>query len=273
MSHVPHESERIEQSAWAGLVTAVRPFEADRAGLSVRWLGHGSVSLSAAGADHLLLNRVIGFGPDPGGEAAAEVAAHYARQGIRRYMVQASPPDVAAAGEALARFGIVLYPRGWVKLARPSGPVEPVRSVVEVRALDRAPSAALAEIFCAAFAMPEVCAPLWTGAPMLPHWYGFLAYDGARPIGAAALYIEGDVAYLAGGATLPSHRGRGAQSALIARRLEVAFDLGCRVAYSETGVAMPGEANTSEHNLLRAGFVRTYVRENFVPQGVSFRGG
>jgi hypothetical protein len=51
------------------------------------------------------------------------------------------------------------------------------------------------------------------------------------------------------GATLASHRGRGAQSALLARRTEPAIRDGCTLVTTETGVPHPGEPGPSYANI------------------------
>ena len=77
----------------------------------------------------------------------------------------------------------------------------------------------------------------------------FLAFDGARAIGAGSISIEGDIAILSGTSVLPSARFRGTQLALIEARLEHARRAGCELATSST---LPG--TSSQRNLERAGF-------------------
>jgi GNAT superfamily N-acetyltransferase len=81
---------------------------------------------------------------------------------------------------------------------------------------------------------------------------GFLlardAADGS-PLGCASVTFRDGVATLGGMSTLPAHRRRGVQRALVAHRLELAVERGCDLAVSST---VP--ANASERNLVRAGF-------------------
>ena len=60
--------------------------------------------------------------------------------------------------------------------------------------------------------------------------------------------------YLASGGTSAAYRGRGGQSAIIAERVRIAREMGCDVCVSETVSAV----ETSENNLLRAGFARVF---------------
>ena len=57
----------------------------------------------------------------------------------------------------------------------------------------------------------------------------------SAPAGAGALYVHEGVGWLGFGATLPEFRGRGAQSAILAARIEDARRQGCREVTTETG--------------------------------------
>jgi GNAT superfamily N-acetyltransferase len=72
------------------------------------------------------------------------------------------------------------------------------------------------------------------------------------------------VAWLGWGGTLPSYRGRGAQSAMLAARIEAARHLGCRRLVVETGPDSAEKPNPSYRNVERAGFRVAYLRENWV---------
>ena len=81
-----------------------------------------------------------------------------------------------------------------------------------------------------------------------------LAWDGATPVGAAGIYVEGRAGYLTFGSVLPEHRGKGAQRALFAARIREAATLGCELLVTETGAREPGKAAFLYVNILRAGF-------------------
>lgn len=78
--------------------------------------------------------------------------------------------------------------------------------------------------------------------------------DGALAGGASLRTGEG-VALLCGAATLPQHRRRGVQSALLGTRLRVAAAAGCDVAVVTTA---PG--SKSQENVQRQGFALLYAR-------------
>ncbi len=75
------------------------------------------------------------------------------------------------------------------------------------------------------------------------------------PVATGVVYIIDGVAILAGASTIPTARKRGAQSALLAARLEYAANQGCDLAMM---CALPGSA--SQRNAQRNGFQVAYTR-------------
>ncbi|HMJ16195.1 MAG TPA: GNAT family N-acetyltransferase [Polyangiaceae bacterium] len=264
-----NESEELEQEAWKDAFAALEGVSRRRLGLSTERFGRALV-LGAPGVRHFMLNRVIGFGED-GALSASAISAHYAGMGVTDYMVHVSPGCERAAAAELCVAGLVPFHRPWLKLARRSGPLPESPGSIEVARVDSASAETFAMIIARNFELPRATAELWMALTARSRWYCFLARDAGRAIAAASLFVDGDVGYLQAAATSAECRGRGAQSALIAHRLRLAFSLGCRTLYTETGVAIPGEPNPSERNLLRFGFKPLAVRQNFVPASVKQR--
>ncbi len=90
----------------------------------------------------------------------------------------------------------------------------------------------------------------------------FLAELDGRPIAGGSLSIHDGVALLAGASTIPEWRRRGAQQALLARRLEYAARAGCALAMI---CAEPGSA--SQRNAERHGFRIAYTRTKWCLAG------
>lgn len=88
-----------------------------------------------------------------------------------------------------------------------------------------------------------------------PSFERFLARRGGEIAGGASLRISDGVAQLCGAATLPAHRRRGVQSALLRHRLALAAARGCDMAVVTT---QPG--SKSQENVQRSGFSLLYVR-------------
>lgn len=89
----------------------------------------------------------------------------------------------------------------------------------------------------------------------IPDVVRYLARLDGRPVGEAAMRVDGTIAQLAGAGTLPAYRGRGVQKALLARRLNDAAEAGCRLA-----VVVTAPGTRSQENAMRRGFALLYTR-------------
>jgi hypothetical protein len=88
-----------------------------------------------------------------------------------------------------------------------------------------------------------------------PDFRLYLARVDGQPAGVASLYVRDGIGYLSGTSTLASLRGRGAQSAMIARRTREAAHLGCELVAAQ---AVFG--SVSQRNLERAGLRLAYQK-------------
>lgn len=84
-------------------------------------------------------------------------------------------------------------------------------------------------------------------------WTLYLATGGELPVGIGVLFETGDAAYLADAATIPQFRGRGVQSALIARRVADASQSSPRLVFSRAEFG-----SVSQRNLERGGLQSQY---------------
>jgi GNAT superfamily N-acetyltransferase len=87
----------------------------------------------------------------------------------------------------------------------------------------------------------------------------YLARRGEIPAGGGIMRVDRGVAQFGGASTLPAHRRRGVQTALIAVRLAEAAHRGCDIAVVTT---QPG--SRSQQNVQRLGFEVLYARALFV---------
>jgi hypothetical protein len=99
---------------------------------------------------------------------------------------------------------------------------------------------------------------------LVPHYSAdnvqtYAAWDGDQMVAGASLFFWQDVAVLNSGSTLPSHRNRGAQSALIAARIGASGDAGCRRLVAQTAKPAPGGSNPSTDNMTRSGLRPLYA--------------
>lgn len=149
---------------------------------------------------------------------------------------------------------------GWMKFSRGVSPRE-AHSDLDVRLADRPED--FANVVVEAYGMPESVAPIASRVVGRPGWSCYVAYAGSEPAGAGALFVHEGVGWLGYAATRERFRGRGAQSAILATRIEAARQQGCRTVITETGELAEGRPSASYRNIVRAGFREAGVRANF----------
>lgn len=101
----------------------------------------------------------------------------------------------------------------------------------------------------------EALERVYAGLGDVPGFRRYLAHRGGVVAGGGAIRISDGLAQLCGAATLPDHRRRGVQSALLRARLIDAAHAGCDLAVVTT---QPG--SKSQENVQRAGFELLYTR-------------
>ena len=239
--------ERVEAEAFASL--------AENAGLPLLRIV-GAVCTAAPVAPTLpLLNRVSGIAAATDDELT-EIDAFFRGHAIPHYVVATASPELAA--RLIARgFEQRL---GWMKFRR--DPTTPLVSSTSLRIGD-ATGDDVAAIVGAVFGAPELAAML-AALPGRDGWHWLAAYDGEEPIACGALFAHDRAGWLGAAGTLPEHRGKGAQSAILAARIARARKLGVDVLATETGERSDDGPNTSYDNILRAGFTEAYLRPNLV---------
>jgi GNAT superfamily N-acetyltransferase len=212
----------------------------------------------------LMLNRVNGLGlrGRVGDEHLDEIDAFF-RAGGTQYAIGVSPlapPDLAPR---LAERG---FQPGyaWMKFRRGVEPPPGVETTlrVEQAGVDRA--SAFGTIVARGFGLPDFAAEWFAAVAERPRFRLFLAYDGDEPAGAGALFVDEGVGWLGAAATLPEHRRKGAQGAILAARIRAARELGLRALATETGERTADRPSGSYRNILRFGFEERYLRPNYV---------
>jgi len=123
--------------------------------------------------------------------------------------------------------------------------------------------AAFARVVRIGYGLPEALEPVIARAPEVG-WACWLALDGDEPASAAGIFVAEGAGYLGFAATLAEHRGKGAQNALLAERIEHAARLRCDVVLTETGERRDDLPSNSYRNILRAGFQEVAVTANWL---------
>jgi GNAT superfamily N-acetyltransferase len=146
----------------------------------------------------------------------------------------------------------------WVKFGRGVEPAAPVETALRIDVADER----FGDVVQEGFRMPESMSEWVAELPGRDGWKCFMAWSGDAPVAAGALFVDGEAGWLGFAATLPEFRRQGAQSALLARRIDAAREAGCTILATETGERITGRTNDSYNNILKAGFEEAYVRAN-----------
>lgn len=260
-------AEQIEIDAMRDFYDAPPGEVAGSLRLTVGWIA-GAWAFGSGAIEDVIFNRVIGLGV----VAAAQrddlerIAAGYRAAGIDRYLVHVAPQaQPAELATWLREAGFVPFRRPWAKFSRKAEWLEH-SGPATLAAVEIGPerSADFARLIVQAYGLPEVAASLVAALPGRSSWLCYLATDGGRPIGAAAMFARGRDAWLGLAATDPSARGRGAQTLLLSRRISDAARLGVSDVYVETGESVADEPQPSYNNIVKAGFKRLYARDNLL---------
>ena len=257
--------ERADSQLLADAVRAVRGRDPQAAFYLT--LGGGIASWAGAGSP---LNKVAGLGlagPVPDEDLAAVE---------RAFSVRDTPVQLEVANLADPRLFAQLIRRGYVitgfenVLGLPLAGVRlpPIAGEIQVAESGREELDRWLDLLVAGFASPDSQGATWReeypravvnqavrALNASPGFRRFLARRRGEPAGAASLRISDGLAQLTGSATLPQHRRRGVQSALLAWRLALAAQAGCDLTVVTT---QPG--SKSQQNVQRLGFELLYSR-------------
>ncbi len=211
-----------------------------------------------------IFNRVINFGLDtPASEAGLDlVCAAFEPHGLP-FVIQLSP---LARPEALKGWleerGFVIS-TNWVKFYRDVAPPAEIQTDLRIVLAGPDDREVYGSVMALGFGAPDMLRPWFEASIGRAGWTHYLAFDGDTAVAGATMFVHGDSAELFGAATVESHRGRGAQGALMVRRIRDAAALGCRWVVTETAEEAGRERNPSFHNMVRTGFQTAYVRPNY----------
>jgi len=258
------ELDEIEAAAWRDLID-VAP-----AALGMRSERIDGVTiLLAPSLPTPLFNRAIGVGNgEPATDALIdEVIVCFTAAGVHDPWIQIS---AAARPRSLAdwlgtRGFAPARRRAWTKVVRGREAPPMIETGFAIRELDRAHAAPLAQILCAAHGIPPALAPMVEALVGRRRWRAYGAFDGDTLIGGGMLRCDerDRTAWLGLGGTLAPYRGRGAQGALMSRRIADAIAQGCATIATETSAPQEGEKNPSLSNMERCGFRAAGERTNW----------
>jgi len=226
----------------------------------------GAWALGRARDSTTRFNRVFGLGLERPAtpEDIVALKAFYARHEIPTFRIPL-PPIAEPEGfdRTLAAAGFGSY-RPLVKWARDTSPAKPSPTTLKIERAVPGDAEGMDQVLLEAFGGRPHSVPFAASLIDRPHWHHYVARDGGTVVAAAVMYAREGYAWLGAAGTRASHRGHGAQSALIAKRIDDARALGCRALTTETEPDPPEKPNPSYHNMGRAGFQVLYERLSWV---------
>jgi len=227
----------------------------------------GAFCGSMRNVDTLAFNRVTGLGLDYeiDEETIQSIIGFYKKSKVQRFFIQLSPaarPDFAS--QILEASGFEYY-NNWVKFYKKiMTPLPEVESELVIKPVEYAQAEIFDYIIRKAFDWKDDAARLTSQTLGRPGWRHYFAVSGSKPVAAAAMFINGNVASLAISGTLPEYRGLGAQTALITRRINDAYRAECKYMVVETAEDKPDKSSASNRNMKRFGFREAYLRPNYI---------
>jgi GNAT superfamily N-acetyltransferase len=259
------QAERAEMEALASGTILAPSGIARQLGLHLIF-DQGVIMALATQADVLSLNRIVGLGVETPAthDQLVRLIGEARERGTKRLFVQVVPDhSPAEIPEWIEAEGGKAYNR-WVRLWRKADDFPEVETDLNIRQLTSADAQRSAEIVAEAFDMPMSISPWVASFVGRPGWTHFGAFDGDQLVASTALYVSRDTGWLGFAATLASHRGHGAQGALIRSRVELARKLGCKWVIVETAEQKPDHSAPSYRNMIRYGFTEAYFRQNYL---------
>jgi hypothetical protein len=264
--------EAVERDAWLDLFAAVPDDGARKLGISSQRLGDTGV-LASREVPIVEFNRAMCIGMvAPATNANLDEASEWLQTNAAPgWALQLGPEArTAAVGDWLRQHAMTASGTGWAKFQRKAAPAARARSSpVDIRLVGAGNADAFGSVVQAGFGLPATTAKWFAALCGRPGWTLYLAYEGETPVASGAAFASQGVAWFGIDATLADYRRRGAQTALIHRRIEDGCSAGLTGFTAETGQPAAGQeaAHTSYSNYWRAGFTPAYTRSNYKRAG------
>jgi len=256
--------EHVEAAAFTALWEAAPERIRREHGIRAQTVAGAVCTAVASIPENTMLNRVTGLGlwEAPTDAELDEIDAFFRDAGTR-CAIGLSP---FAAPNLVARLEARGFEPGyaWMKFRRGVEPPPPVETALRVEEIGAEHGAAFGSVVARAYGLPDAAAE-WLGSVAgTPGFRAFLAWADGEPAGTGALFVGERIGWLGLAATVPEHRRKGAQGALLAARLRAAAAAGIGELTTETGERLAYRPSNSYRNLLRFGFEEQYVRANYL---------
>ena len=255
-----------EINAWQDMYYAAGKNISDKFGIKVFSVGSACVSI-VKNIDILAYNRVIGLGlTEPATEQILDdIISKYKEAAIKRFFIQIHPEASPSDLKQWFQKRNIVHHNNWVKHYRGVENAPAIDTELDIREIQNKEEAEqFGYIITKSFEWPEEMKYWFANLSGRKCWKTYLAFKGADPVATASLYVKDDCGWLSFASTLPEYRGKGAQSALIARRIQDAAELGCKVLTVETAEDNEEKRSQSMQNIQKMGFEVAFIRPNFI---------
>jgi GNAT superfamily N-acetyltransferase len=227
----------------------------------------GGIVLSMGHSAGRYASRALGLGvAEPVSRGLIdEVCGFYRSQRSPGAVLQIAPPFLPPDWDKICASHDLVPGAVWVKVACEATRCKPAATRLQVRPVGAGQAAEWASVILRGFGVPDEAglSGMLAAAVGRGGFRAFAACDGSDMVAGAFMYLNGATAQLSVAATLPSHRGQGAQSALVALRAQAAAEAGCRWLIAEAERPADGTPNPSLDNVLRMGFTPLYDRQDW----------
>lgn len=257
--------EQIEIAAWRDFYLAA--VELPNNPLDIRVVDlDDAIATVFPSSNVLAMNRVIGLGTKRpiSADSLKRIIDIYHQAGVSRFFVQLHPATLTSEATAVLAECDLQHYNNWVKLSRPAEPLKRVTTELTVKEIGPDEAEPFARIVGDSFGWDEPFL-IWGKALVgRSGWRFYMAYDGDEPVATGGFYLADKIAWIDFAATKETHRGRGAQSALLKRRIDDAISMGCEQLVVETAEQTSEKEAPSYRNMIRYGFTEAYVRPNYI---------
>jgi len=257
--------EGAEVAAWRDFYEGCEPGLRKDLGIRIEQMPFAIVTIAAA-FDVLAFNRAIltAHDGDLDDDHLDQILRLFHGSGLSRAFVQVHPALLTdRTANLLSDRGLAAYNR-WIKLQRSTEDVPDAGSGLDVVRVGPDLAGEFARVVVSSFGWPPGAEGMIASCVGREGWAHYAAIDSGHVVATAASFVHDDSAWFDFAATLPEARGRGAQSALVARRIADAVRAGCRRVVVETSEPRPDNAAQSHRNVTRLGFQLAYARPNYL---------
>jgi GNAT superfamily N-acetyltransferase len=255
----------VESEAWTDFSKSAPASVIKNCGIEIFPAG-GVFATITSKIDILAFNRIAGLGINEliDEHVIDTILSKIEAENVKRFFIQIHPEVYSEELIKLLNSKNFYHYNNWVRLVRDNSSAKIMKTGLRVRTIKPNESKSFAQIVVKAFQWPEELVE-WIAAPVgRGNWHHYMAFENDMPVATAAFYLSGEYAWFDFAATHPQHRGKGAQTVLLAKRIEDCLKHGVKIMIVETAEQTSEKESPSYRNVLKSGFKEAYKRPNFI---------